>query len=155
MIEARGERQIVLRMVDGEDLVAGLLSVAAESAVIVGGGSLSGELTREARALGWPVLRTYGLTEAASQVATEALAEARRPEAEDRPLAPILPCWETRVDGESVLSIRGPALFTGYLEGGLESGWRLVDPRRDGWFRTSDRVELLGGEGAAPGIHRP
>jgi len=37
MIEARGERQIVLRMIDGEDLLGSLLSVAAESAVIVGG----------------------------------------------------------------------------------------------------------------------
>jgi len=37
MIEARGEREIVLRMVDGEDLLASLLSVSANSAVIVGG----------------------------------------------------------------------------------------------------------------------
>ena len=37
MIEARGEREIVVRMVDGEDLIAGLLSICVEGAVILGG----------------------------------------------------------------------------------------------------------------------
>ena len=37
MIEARGEREIVIRMVDGEDLVAELLSICVEGAVVLGG----------------------------------------------------------------------------------------------------------------------
>ena len=37
MIEARGEREIVLRLSDGEDVLDGLRSVDVESAVIVGG----------------------------------------------------------------------------------------------------------------------
>lgn len=37
MIVARGKRQIILRMVDGEDLLSQLLSVSVEGAVIVGG----------------------------------------------------------------------------------------------------------------------
>ena len=37
MIEARGKREIVLRMLDGEDLVSGLRSVPANAAVILGG----------------------------------------------------------------------------------------------------------------------
>ncbi len=49
MIEARGEREIVVRMVDGEDLVAELLSVAVESAVILGGIGM----VRDARLAYW------------------------------------------------------------------------------------------------------
>jgi len=37
MIEARGEREIVLRLADGENLLERLLSVSVESAAIVGG----------------------------------------------------------------------------------------------------------------------
>jgi len=49
MIEARGEREIVVRMVDGEDLVAELLSVAVEGAVILGGIGM----VRDARLAYW------------------------------------------------------------------------------------------------------
>jgi o-succinylbenzoate---CoA ligase len=39
-------------------------------AVVVGGGALSEELYAAARALGWPLLPSYGMTECCSQVAT-------------------------------------------------------------------------------------
>lgn len=37
MIEARGDREIVLRLVDGEDLLGELLNVEVEGALILGG----------------------------------------------------------------------------------------------------------------------
>ncbi len=37
MIEARGDREVVLRMVDGEDLLAELLGIDLDGAVILGG----------------------------------------------------------------------------------------------------------------------
>src|SRR5262249_56840428 len=43
---------------------------------LVGGGPVSVELLQRAKALGMPALRTYGLTEATSQVATERLGNA-------------------------------------------------------------------------------
>src|SRR5207244_3174402 len=53
------------------DLVANKLrSPKTLRAVIVGGGSLNSELYDEARALGWPVMPSYGMTECASQIAT-------------------------------------------------------------------------------------
>ena len=49
MIEARGEREIVVRMVDGEDLVAGLLSISIDTAAILGGIGM----VRDARLAYW------------------------------------------------------------------------------------------------------
>ena len=100
--------------------------------VLIGGGAFAADLKAQAEALGWPIRGTYGMTEAGSQIATQN---------EGGDLEP-LPCWHLRVDDDDVLSIRGDALFSGYLvrEGG---GWRLEEPfDDDGWFRTSDLVRL-------------
>ena len=45
MIEAHGTRETVVRMVDGEDLVAGLLSLTMDSAVILAGIGMVREVT--------------------------------------------------------------------------------------------------------------
>ncbi len=65
-------------------------------AVLVGGGPLPIALWKEARALGIPVLQTYGLTEACSQVTTERLGEA-----DGTTAGPPLPGVEVRVVAES------------------------------------------------------
>jgi len=49
MIEARGEREVVVRMLDGESLVENLLSIYVSAAVIVGGIGM----VREARLAYW------------------------------------------------------------------------------------------------------
>jgi hypothetical protein len=103
-------------------------------AVLVGGGRLAESLRVEALALGWPVRATYGMTEASSQVATDVGDGVLR----------ILPIWETRVDAESRLSLRGPALFSGWMDEGRE-GWSFAEATDgDGWYRTNDRVRLAG-----------
>ncbi|HEU5163432.1 MAG TPA: AMP-binding protein, partial [Thermoanaerobaculia bacterium] len=57
------------------DLVAtGAQAPRALRAIVVGGGALEPRLYRDARKLGWPLLPSYGLTEACSQVATAPLA---------------------------------------------------------------------------------
>ena len=56
------------------DLVqAGLLAPPSLRAVVVGGESLNPVLYQQARALKWPLLTSYGLTECGSQVATAEL----------------------------------------------------------------------------------
>ena len=109
-------------------------------AVVVGGGALSGALCAEARALGWPLLPSYGLTEAASQVATAVRG------AEDTAWLPLLPHVEARVDDMGVLELRGPSLLTGWMVFEESGGVLYEDPKREGWLRTSDRVELRGRE---------
>jgi len=117
------------------DLVSA--KIAAPSgliAVVVGGGQLDAKTGQAARDLGWPVLASYGMTEAGSQLATqglEALSEIYQPS----PL-PLLPIWEASVSDEGVLAIRGGALFSGVVMDGI------FTPRTFEWHQTSDCVVL-------------
>ncbi len=107
--------------------------------VLVGGGPLPAELSARARAQGLPVLQTYGLTEACSQVATE-----RPGEADGRSAGPALPGLTLRVasaDGASVqpgepgeIHVRGPTLMAGYLDEPEATARALAG----GWLRTGD-----------------
>jgi len=118
------------------DLVeSGCVAPSCVKHVVVGGGSLSDAHYAKAKAFGWPVLRSYGMTEAASQIATGDI---------DDGFLRILDGWETRVDAGGVLEWRGEASFSGYVV--EESGeFLFVDPKKDGWFTTQDLVELEDG----------
>jgi O-succinylbenzoic acid--CoA ligase len=121
------------------DLVAARLSPPpALRAVVVGGASLDAYLRGEAVALGWPLLPSYGLTEAASQVATAA------PGGADDGLLPLLPHCQARIGHGSVIELRGPSLLTGCLCLESEGEARWEDPKNDGWLITGDRGELHG-----------
>jgi len=117
------------------DLIA-LALPAPESlrAVLVGGGHLPESLHQKAYQLGWLLYPTYGMTETASQVAT-----AQSPDPNHSRLQ-ILPTWETRIDSESRLSLKGPALFSGFLD--LES--HHYSPRADKWHETQDLTKIKG-----------
>jgi O-succinylbenzoic acid--CoA ligase len=124
------------------DLVAtGLRCPASLRAVILGGGALDESLHARALALGWPVLRSYGMTETASQVATEL-----SPGSAIDGRLPLLDHFEARTGEEGVLELRGASLLTGWMIFENDGTARWEDPKRDGWFRTSDRVELRGRE---------
>lgn len=115
------------------DLVAhGLAGPKRLRAILVGGGALSEGLYDAARRLGWPVLASYGLSETASQAATDPL---------DGPhQLRVLPHLEMGADAEGRIRVRGGSLLTGYVL----DGPRLVDPKdAEGWFTTEDlgRVE--------------
>ncbi len=117
------------------DLVkAELTAPASLVAIVVGGGHLDASSGQAARDLGWPVLASYGMTEAASQIATQALTELKAVY-QPAPL-PLLPIWEARLTPENLLAISGPALFSGHVSGG-----RFI-PREADWHITADRVVL-------------
>lgn len=79
--------------------------------VLLGGDAADPEMLRTALEAGWPLYPTYGLTEAASQVATGTPEEARaRPGAVGRPLDGV----EVRIRGEEI-QVRGPTVARGYL----------------------------------------
>lgn len=97
-------------------------------AILTGGAAASQPLLAAAVERGWPVLTSYGMSEACSQVTTQTLGTLQRGElGSGRPL----PGVEVRlVDG--VIQVRGPNLMTGYLAGPSEPF------TADGWFRTRD-----------------
>jgi O-succinylbenzoic acid--CoA ligase len=93
-------------------------------AVLLGGGPIPPGLAEEAVAAGWPVLPTYGQTEASSQIAT------CPPSTPGRRAAKPLPGVEVDIDTSGEIVVRGPIMFTGYL------GEPDRDPRA--WHRTGD-----------------
>lgn len=99
-------------------------------AIVVGGGALSPALYEQARALGWPLLPSYGMTECCSQVATATL---------DSPELLLLDHVEARIEDDGRLAVQSESLLTGYA---TEEGFR--DPKVDGWFITEDLAALDG-----------
>jgi O-succinylbenzoic acid--CoA ligase len=94
---------------------------------LVGGGPVPRDLLARARRAGLEVLQTYGLTEAASQVACE------RPGRADGSTAGLpLPGTSIRVGGDGEIEVRGPTLMSGYLG----------DPPLGEWLRTGDLGEI-------------
>jgi len=101
-------------------------------AIIVGGGRLEPTLGQAARDLGWPVLQSYGMSEAASQIATAPLSQLVQPY--DPDALALLPIWHPSLTQGGQLSISGPALCSAILSDAL----RPVSPP----FQTQDRVSI-------------
>ncbi|MBD3276565.1 MAG: o-succinylbenzoate--CoA ligase, partial [Candidatus Marinimicrobia bacterium] len=114
---------------------------ASLRAILLGGGPAEIDLVSEALERGLPLLRTYGLTEACSQVTTTPLDEVEvKTGSSGKPLAFVdvriadedgspKPTGET---GE--IFIRGNTITPGYLDNQHENDEKFVD----GWFRTGD-----------------
>lgn len=113
------------------DLVrAGATGSESLRVIVVGGGALDDQLKERARALGWPVLPSYGMTETSSQVATgDGL--------------PLLPGWEAKLV-EGRLALRGGGLLTAVIRR-KDDRFVAKDPKVDGWFVTNDRAECQDG----------
>ena len=113
--------------------------------VLLGGGPLPDSLLSRARALGFPVAPTYGLTEASSQVATRAPASLA---GEASPGLDPLPGLQLRIvaqhggdaeaGAEGEILVRGPTVMPGYLESPYETRLAL----RNGWLHTGDAGRL-------------
>jgi len=109
--------------------------------VLLGGGPAPASTLERARELGFPIAPTYGLTEAASQVATRAPGDAAAPPGAG--LRPLLGTEVRVVDGEDrdvadgapgELLVRGPTVMRGYVQRPEETAKTL----RGGWLHTGD-----------------
>ncbi len=108
-------------------------------AFLVGGGPTPAHLLRRARAAGFPVLQTYGLTEAGSHVTCE-----RPGDADGQTAGAPIPGTELRVVDEErrplgpgvigSIEVRGPTLMAGYLDDQGATAAALSE----GWLRTGD-----------------
>jgi O-succinylbenzoic acid--CoA ligase len=105
--------------------------------VIVGGGMLPDNLHEQAYALGWPLLKSYGMTEACSQIAT-----AWHPEPKTN-LA-ILKHMQLRINAEGFIEIKSDALLSGYVQGD-DPMRKFIDPKVDGWYTTQDKGSIEDG----------
>lgn len=115
--------------------------------ILLGGAAADEGLLKRAARLGFPVLATYGLTEASSQAATAAPEEPA-----DGCVGRALPGSRIQVVNgsgracaageEGEIELKGPTVFSGYLGDRAST----EDAFRDGWFRTGDigRIESGG-----------
>ncbi|MDG0817000.1 AMP-binding protein [Bdellovibrio svalbardensis] len=123
------------------DLVAhNLRAPETMRAIVVGGGVFDAPLYEQARALGWPVLPSYGMTETASQIATASLQSLQ---AQDYPEIELLSHADARSNEEGFLEVKALSLFTCYAQNTAE-GARHWDPKIQGWFVSEDRGEVQG-----------
>lgn len=107
--------------------------------IVIGGGAFEEELYKKARALGWPVLPSYGMTETASQIATASLDSLKQ---QDYPKIEMLSHAEAQKTYEGFLQVKATSLFTCYAQNTSE-GMRHWDPKVDGWFTTEDQGEVI------------
>jgi len=99
-------------------------------AVLLGGAAASPRLLERAWERALPVLTTYGLTEACSQVTTQRAGTVNRGTLGAGP-----PIDGVQVDIlGGVIRVRGPTLFSGYFPS--DAGGR--HPDAEGWFETDD-----------------
>jgi O-succinylbenzoic acid--CoA ligase len=125
------------------DLVANNLAAPTNlRAVLIGGSRLSDELYFKGRSLGWPLLPSFGMTEASSQIAT-ALPTSLLESPDATPSLTLLSHLLVRTDDQSQLSIAGPSLLEGYYELDMYSPARWCNPKDGtGWYQTQDCVEI-------------
>lgn len=122
-------------------------------AILLGGGSSSPALVWKARRLGWPVLPTYGMSEASSQVATAPLASLEKiPGSIDeiKNDFQILPHLDVRPQLDQRLRISGSSLLSGYIlasqKHSVQAQGVFYDPKDNGWFQTEDYGHVSGPE---------
>lgn len=77
-------------------------------AIFVGGSGIDSSIFNKAIELGWPLLKTFGSSEACSQVFTQKVSSQTQG-------LELLPHWVFKLDQENRLYIKGKSLFSGYL----------------------------------------
>ena len=110
---------------------------------LIGGGPLSDALMRRARAAGWPLCASYGMSEAGSQVATQCrLAQDWQPGQVGSPLpgveVEIVDEQGRPTAGVGRIRIRGAAVMAGYANPQRLPGQGLAQ----GWFVSGDLGSL-------------
>ena len=103
--------------------------------VIVGGDKISDSLFQQAVYAGWPILISYGMTEATSTIAIGSKPDKLVP----------LDGFEIELTSEETLKIKGPMVFQGFFSGLISDSVDLnMKQCNSRWFETNDRVRWDG-----------
>lgn len=103
--------------------------------ILLGGGPASPTLMHRCREIGAPVIQTYGLTEACSQVATVPIGEAGK---RIRTSGKVLSPNEIAVSPDGEILVRGPIVMKGYYRNPDATSRAIVD----GWLYTGDAGQI-------------
>lgn len=117
------------------DLVLmGVRPPAGLRAAILGGAALDADLRDRARELGWPIVATFGMSEACSMIAATVV---------NGDQMMLLPHWQARAtEADQRLELKGPALFTTWGE--ITAAGPVWHDRTEEWWRAADRVRIVG-----------
>ena len=108
-------------------------------AIVVGGGTLHKNLYDSARALHWPLLPSYGMTEVSSQIATANINSLKYKE---YPPLEVLKHCQIKIYSKDKIAVKSPALLTGWWT--TKKPNTLEKPFQQGWFITEDKGQLEG-----------
>ncbi len=103
---------------------------------LIGGGHLAPKLAARARAAGWPLCVSYGMSETCSQCATDC---GERAGLIPGQVGMPLDGFEIALSSKGRIKLRGPAVMLGYLNSDQTPGQGLSD---DGWFESGDLGEI-------------
>ncbi|MFT6396222.1 MAG: O-succinylbenzoic acid--CoA ligase [Bradymonadia bacterium] len=110
-------------------------------AILIGGGPCTPALAQAARESGFPILLTWGMSEAGSQIATQSLtAKFSTTDHDLSTVGALLPGFELQSE-QGVALVRGPSITMGYHPSGAAPA--AID--RAGWLNTRDRIERAPG----------
>lgn len=114
-----------------------LLCPSEVHSVFVGGSNLSDEFHQQALSLGWPIHKTFGSTEAGSQIFTQ------KKSGKDINMELLNHWQEVHTSYCGVLSLKGPSLFKAYLKYKKGRIWKEpIFLNSQGFFETEDHVEV-------------
>ena len=138
-VRVEGSRSLVDRLLTrlADRLVGGPLREKLGGrirALFSGGAPASPALFRFLEGLGIPCVELYGMTETGGMVSSNLLHGKRRPGC----AGVLTPDHEVRFDVDGELLLRGPLLFSGYLEPEDDAGAFTAD----GFYRTGDRARI-------------
>ena len=108
-------------------------------AIVVGGGVLHKNLYHSARTLNWPLLPSYGMTEASSQIATANIHSLKY---KSYPPLEILKHCQIKIHSTGKIAIKSPALLTGWWAS--KNPNKMEKPFQQGWFTTEDNGQVEG-----------
>lgn len=125
-----------------EIVQANVKSPKSLKAIFVGGSAIDHSIYLKAKSLGWPVLKTFGSSEACSQIFTQKLQSTMS--SDDLSLY-LLPHWTIKMDADQRLMVKGKSLYKGYLVLKDEHIEFIKTPLDENdFFLSEDRLQVTG-----------